>query len=361
MELNVVDSGEGLQASHRVVSGILDGKETESGWTLGVPKNVGKKNETTSHSQALAEMAALYTKKRDRGYFEDIDNIDEVPFVKPMLATKWEDRKKHISVAAGVYVQPKLDGIRCIARADGLWTRTGKPISISGKHIFDALQPLFAVRPDIVLDGELYNHALRDDFNIITSLVRKQTLDAEQLDKVETLLQYHIYDIVNPERLFSRRAAELTDVLVRNVPNDGCLRIVPTRKVDSIKTLDALYGRWTEEGYEGQMIRLDTPYDSRRSNSLMKRKEFVTEEFPVVSVHEGDGNWAGAVKRFTLALTDDVDFGAGVRGDYGKMSGLLESGKTPKWATVRYFHKTPAGIPRFGVVIDYGFEDERPD
>jgi len=145
------------------------------------------------------------------------------------------------------------------------------------------------------------------------------------------------------------------------IPNDGCLRIVQTRKVTSMEQLDALYGRWTAEGYEGQMIRLDTPYDHRRSNSLIKRKEFITEEFPVVSVHEGDGNWAGAVKRFTLSLPSGVHFGAGVRGTYEHMAELFTDDSVPVWATVRYFELTPDGIPRFGVVLDYGFTSERRD
>ena len=42
------------------------------------------------------------------------------------------------------------------------------------QHILDELQPFFNKYPDVVLDGELYNHDLKDNFEKIISLVRKQ-------------------------------------------------------------------------------------------------------------------------------------------------------------------------------------------
>ena len=54
-----------------------------------------------------------------------------------------------------------------------------------------------------------------------------------------------------------------------------------------------------EAGYEGQMIRKDAPYECKRSKNLLKRKEFITEEFKVVKVVEGQGAWTGYVKRFS--------------------------------------------------------------
>lgn len=348
----------GLECGHRVVSGVLHGKETRSGWTICQPKNVGKKNETTSYEQALAEIEAEYTKKLDRGYFEDMDNVDKVEFVKPMLAADWAKRKGKVDLSDGVYAQPKLDGIRCIARIDGLWTRSGKLIT-SCPHIEAALAPIFAKSPDAVLDGELYNHDLRDNFNQITSIVRKAKPSDEEIAIAADAIQYHIYDWIMEDAVFSRRNGAVTNMLKQDPHPALCS--VPTKHVIDQKTLDALYGRWMEEGYEGQMVRLEEPYQNKRSNSLMKRKEFLTEEFPVMDIHEGEGNWRGAIKRFTLRLPSGVEFGAGVRGKYDDMAKLLKAPGVPKWATVRYFTPTPDGIPRFPVVVDYGYEDKRPD
>ena len=108
------------------------------------------------------------------------------------------------------------------------------------------------------------------------------------------------------------------------------------------------------------MVRLDEKYENKRSKHLLKRKEFITEEFEVVSMEEGQGNWSGHTKRFILRLADGREVGAGVRGNQDQLSKLWESQETPTWATLRYFDLTPDGIPRFPVVIDYGV-GERDD
>jgi len=359
MELGAfAEDPKNMDAGHRVVSGVLHGKETRAGWTIGHPKNVGKKNATNSHQQAEAEIAAEYQKKLDRGYFEDIESVDKVEFVKPMLAQDWAKRGHKVDLSEGVFAQPKLDGIRCVARADGLWTRQGKKI-VACPHVEEALAPIFARNPEMVFDGELYNHDLNEDFNKITSAVRKAKPTEAALEESAKLIQYHIYDMVDEDIVFSRRSAALMNMLAQD-PAD-CIKVVQTKKVETKETLDALYGRWMQEGYEGQMIRVDVAYENKRSSSLLKRKEFITEEFPVKAIHEGEGNWSGAIKRFTLALPNGVEFGAGVRGRYDDLAELLQGTRIPKWATLRYFNLTPDGVPRFPVVIDYGFEDKRPD
>ena len=60
--------------------------------------------------------------------------------------------------------------------------------------------------------------------------------------------------------------------------------------------IDKMYGEYTEAGYEGQMVRQNTAYECKRSKNLLKRKEFITEEFEVVNVEEGNGNWSGYAK-----------------------------------------------------------------
>ena len=102
------------------------------------------------------------------------------------------------------------------------------------------------------------------------------------------------------------------------------------------------------------MIRNNTPYENKRSKNLLKRKEFITEEFDVINVLEGAGTWAGYAKHFELKLGDGRTFKSGVRGTQEILKELLEQKEPPTWVTVRYFEKTPDGIPRFPVVIDWG-------
>jgi DNA ligase-1 len=346
-------------AGHRVLSGILDGVETPSGWAKCEAKNVGKSNSTTAADQAYNECGNLYEIKMDRGYFMDITCVDNWGKTKPMLAASWDKRSDKIDWAAGVISQPKLDGIRCIARADGLWTRTGKAIT-SIPHIAQALAPLFEANPDLILDGELYNHDLRDDFNTITSIVRKAKPSEAELERAAEVIQYHVYDLPAHGGTAREREAELAGLWMDLDGNESETKIhfVDTAFVADQETLDQLYGAYIEQGYEGQMIRLpEGLYEFKRSNGLIKRKEFLTDEFKVYAVHEGNGNWRGCAKRFYLLKADGTLFGAGVRGNQKTLARLLAdvgAGRSPTWVTCRYFTPTPDGIPRFAVVIDYG-------
>lgn len=330
----------------RTISGLQDGKKVTSEWTMVEEKNVGRSNATTLEMQAGAEAHAEYTKKLDSGYFRRLEDVDTFTKFKPMLAENFDDFDGEFPV----YSQPKLDGIRCIARKDGLWTREGKPI-VSVPHIVSHLKAHFDKYPNHVIDGELYNHALKDDFNTIASMVRKEKLTQEDLEKTEALVEYHVYDCYipdTPDLAFRKRE------LLRWGVHGGPVHIVSTMRVETRASLDALYEGYLEHGYEGQMVRKDTKYENKRTKNLMKRKEFLSAEFPVKELVEGLGNWSGKVKRFTLTLEDGREFGAGVRGKQEVLAKLLK-GPKPDWATVRYFTPTPDGIPRFPVVTDWGY------
>ena len=120
-----------------------------------------------------------------------------------------------------------------------------------------------------------------------------------------------------------------------------------------------MYSQYTEDGYEGQMIRNNAAYENKRSKNLLKRKEFITEEFDVVEVLEGSGNWAGYAKHFVL--TDGTEtFKSGVRGNQETLKALLEQEEKPTWVTCRFFERSVDYIPRFPVVIDWGI-GERND
>jgi ATP-dependent DNA ligase len=336
-------------AGHQVISGVLDGKMVTSEWKICKPKNVGKANSTTAISQAEAEVSALYTKKLETGYFENLDSIDTFDKFKPMLAHDYNDyfptyKKKTFS-------QPKFDGGRCEARADGLWTRTGKRI-VSCPHIERSLAPFFKKNPTVVLDGELYNHKLKDDFNKIMSLVRQTKPTDQDLIESENMVEYHIYDYVeNKTDIYTERLYKMQTNLV----NIQYIELAKTDIVTSQEQLDALYIQYLEDGYEGQMVRDDVAYENKRTKHLLKRKEFITDEFRVVEILEGVGNWAGYAKRFVVKLPSGVNCGAGVKGDRKTLKELWDSKKNPDWATVRYFTPTPDGIPRFPVVIDFGY------
>jgi DNA ligase-1 len=115
-----------------------------------------------------------------------------------------------------------------------------------------------------------------------------------------------------------------------------------------------MYGTYTQAGFEGQMVRQNNKYECKRSKGLLKRKEFITDEFDVVSVEEGQGAWTGYAKKFVLELSDGRTFSSGVRGSQAQLKALLEAKQKPNWATCRFFELSNDGVPRFPVVIDYG-------
>ena len=336
-------------AGVRTIAGLVSGQKVTSIWNMKEPKNTGKKNDTTAWEQAASEAQSAWDRRIEKEFFKNIKDVDSYEKFKPMLAADYASNK----VSKG-YSQPKLDGIRCIADENGLWTRAGKEIT-SCPHIWKSVKPFIDANPGMILDGELYNHALKADFNKITSLVRKLKSTQEDFDEAEKIVQYHVYDCYIGE-LYSETNF-IDRIKVAKGAKSDVVHIVKTEYVDNQIELDALYDDYVERGYEGQIIRLNTPYENKRTKNLLKRKEFVTEEFEVAEILEGLGNWSGYVKRFVLKIphTDTKTFGAGIKGTQEQMKQLWESGKTPDWATVRYFNLTPDGVPRFPVVVDYGY------
>ena len=338
----------------RSIAGLQEGKLVTSGWKISKPKNVGKINGTTSRTQAESEAQANWDKKVEKEYFAKIEDVDSYERFKPMLAGDYT--KRHQSEG---FSQPKLDGIRCLADKNGLWTRQGKPIN-SCPHIWEAVKSCFVDNEDIVLDGELYNHDLKEDFNKITSLVRKSKSTPEDILEAQDMVQYHVYDMYignNPNFLFKQRTSVLKHIISKDSTS---IRLVPTTYCSDQESLDAMYGQYMTDGYEGQMVRNDIVYENKRSNGLLKRKEFITEEYEVVSMEQGQGNWHGHTKRFILRMPNGETCGSGVRGKQDVLKALWESQKSPTWATLRYFGLTPDGVPRFPVVVDYG-TGERTD
>ncbi len=336
-------------ARYRTIAGIAGGNLVTSAWTAASPKNVGRSNETTAEQQAVAEAVAERNKKLDREYRRTVEELDSVA-TAPMLA---RDFAKEKSVTFPVYSQPKLDGIRALITRHGAFSREYQRHQ-NVDHILEAMAPAFKLNPNLIFDGELYNHDLRDNFNAITSVVRREAATDAERAEARKVIQFHCYDIVS-DSPFSTRSLIISGMFGDDVI-PGVVA-VPTRLATNAEELDCLYGQYLESGYEGQMVRLDRPYEAdKRSKTLLKRKQFITAEFPLLRVEEGQGNWAGYAKRAVFALPDGREVGAGIRGDQAFTRNLLTT--APTWSdrrqvTIRHFAPTPDGIPRFPVAIDF--------
>jgi DNA ligase 1 len=336
---------------YRTISGMVDGEKVTSEWTVCLGKNIGRSNETTPAMQALAEAKAKWQKKRDKGYSPTQDTVDDHGLFKPMLAKEYGSKP----IAFPLYTQPKLDGVRCIANKDGLWSRNGKPLT-GTPHINKALEPYFKEHPNVVFDGELYGDKLSDDFNKIIHFVRQEDPTEEEIDQAKDAIQYHIYDFPpsgkpnQSSQIFSLRYKTL-EKAVKEISN-GCVVLVETHLVDTQEELDQYYGKFIEDGYEGQIVRLDGQYENKRSYNLLKRKTFTDSEFVIKDIIPGVGNRSGMAGKILFAQEDGKKFEASIKGSRSYFRELLFNKQKyiGEFATVKHFNRTPDGIPRFPVV-----------
>jgi len=366
-------------ASFYAVKGLVDGKKTQDKATTTIAKNVGRSNETTPEGQAELQAQAKFQKKLDSGYALNEIDAQKKKFYEPMLAHNFKDRQDELVGKYPVYSQPKLDGIRCIVRKedDKLIgrTRNGKEIECI-PHILKSLNGFFLAHPKAILDGELYNHDLRDNFNKITSLVRKQrpiksdkmtdkAFAKKQIEyqsrviEAEDTIQYHVYDcpklndVVNESQSFDFRMEELKEKLMTNKH----IVLVETSEVYSLGNLNSLYGQYLEQGYEGQMVRKNSSkYDNKRSTSLLKRKEFIDSEYKIVDIDVGNGNRSGTAKHLVCYCpTTKTTFNSNIKGSFDYLKEIYDNRKDyiGQLATIKYFQLTPDGIPRFPYAIAF--------
>lgn len=336
-------------------SGIVGGTMFTTPSTVATERNVGRSNYRDAEAQAIFEVEAEYTKKRSEGWSDTIPDGNAMSVTgkfSPMLAHSYSDHLKKIVFP--LFTQPKLDGIRCVARADGLWTRNGKPI-FGVPHIARSLEPVFERHPDLVLDGELYNHDLRNDFEKIVSIVKKQQPTIEDLIASQSLMQYHVYDCVigtTDDRVFSDRWLARAEWSIY-LPEDAAVYTVLTNSAAHQDDLDTQYGQYLELGYEGQMIRFNEAYENRRTSKLLKRKEFLDEECTITGVEEGNGTWGGTAKKLLMVRDNGIAFESNIRGNRETLADILRDPTQVigKRATVRYQNLLASGKPRFPVVV----------
>ena len=336
---------------YRTVAGIHNGSLVPAKWTTAVSKNVGRSNETTPEEQAQKEAKAKWQKKLDGEYSLDAEDVDNIGWFKPMLAKPY-DKYKH-KLEFPVYVQPKLDGIRAIGMHGALQSRKGKKF-VATPHIVDDLDQAFEDYTEYMplgLDGELYCNKYSNDFEKIVSIVRKQKPTEKDLALAEQDLEYWVYDAPS-EKPFADRWADVMWVAGLMVFGLS-IKTVPTFKCKSFEDIDKYYRLFLEQGYEGQIIRANGPYEQKRSSLLLKRKEFIDEEFTIKGFEEGLGNRSGMVGRVVLELDHGKIFGANIRGSHKYLTKLFQSPESSigKKATVRYFERTAHNVPRFPVVV----------
>lgn len=343
-EIEIIDN------KYRTNSGQKDGKIITSEFTVCKGKNIGKKNETTDAQQAILEAKSKWNKKQERERYalsiKDTGNVS----IQPMLAKNYNDYKEKLSFKNDkIFVSTKLNGGRCIATKNGLFSRKGKEIK-SCPHINISLKIFFDKYPDVILDGELFNNTLKQNLGELISLINKKEPDPRAKD----IVQYWIYDIIDTNKNFEERLF----FIKRNIIETNIIKICDAKQVSSFESIDKALMAAEKNGQEGIMVRTNGVYECKRSKYLLKYKSFLDEEFTIIDIEEGKGNLAGMAGTIVLQAKNGKPFGAAPTGSHEYWASIWSNRKSiiGKQATVKYKELSPVterggGVPTFAKVI----------
>jgi DNA ligase-1 len=282
---------------------------------------------------------------------------------KPMLAYPVSD--KPIDYNKPTFIQPKLDGVRCLIQAEFTDVKTPfkvKAYSRTGKewknidHILEELKPFFAKHPNVVLDGELYNHDFKDDFESIISMVRKTKPTTEDRLKSVDNVQFHCYDTIMEHMTYHDRAL----FLISNLRDSYCVRFLPAFSVDSEERAKLYHQENLGAGYEGSILRTNDIYKCGRSWSLRKFKDFSDAEATIIGYVDGKGKRTGTLGKFLMRDDDGIEFGCppGKGYNYKDMKDMLDNihDYIGQRATFTFFERTKANSyrhPLFKCIRNY--------
>lgn len=359
---------------YEIKYGQKDGKMQLSSKEYTVGKNIGKKNETTPYDQCFREVERKRKDKIEKeGYTENIDSLiekeekeTETGKIFPMLAQTYSTTKSSKKdIIFPCYIQPKLDGLRCLSYVNKQTklimnqSRTGG-IFEHLFHINSKLEQLFDKGDkeiNFILDGELYNHDM--PFENLAGIIKKKKLksgDLEQICKVE----YHIYDIIFLNDLdlsFEERYKKLKNMYDEKINSISTkIKLVETKECKSKDEFKSFFGEFIERGYEGIMLRNKNGkyVPNYRSSDLQKYKEFSENEYPICGFKEGEGRDKGCVIWICKDEKSGKEFSVRQRTTLEHRQKMFKEGEKyiGKLLTVIYQELSEYGIPRFPVGKD---------
>jgi len=304
---------------------------------------------------------------RDNGSASNVDNQ-----IFPMKCQVWERKNgivlpkvlKHFDMEQGVYVQAKLDGVRCTAtvQSDGdvvLLSNTSKQF-LWHAELRKKIRQLIGDR-DIILDGELYAHSIIDEkerelthderFGVITSACRSvRGVPSEY----ENQICYYVFDIVDTKLDQDNRFKLLNEVF--NEWSDNRIVRVESPIVHTTKEVCDYHDKMAYQGFEGVVIRArDLVYRHKhRSLKMRKYKNFQDAEFRVIGIELDQG----VDKEYFVwwcVTTNGAKFKAKPRGTREMKQMWYDNSDSymGEMLTVKYQELTPDRIPRFPIAIRF--------
>lgn len=277
-----------LQINIYTEYGQQDGKITITEPTIITEgKNIGKSNETSIFTQSLIHMRNLYLKKIKAGYELKISDIDDKKLY-PMALQVYDKYKKYIEYPC--YIQPKLDGIRLTAKIENhdvilLSRRLNEFYGFD--FIENEIKLLLEDEPDIILDGELYNHNL--SLQEISGIVRSENENNQE----KLQLQFYIFDCIDLKNQlsFEERFNKLKNLFKHK--RFKYLVLLDTIKIYNEKESNNYFKQYVDSGYEGIIYKnMNAKYEYSnykeiRSKMFLKRKKGYDAEYKIVDFTSG--------------------------------------------------------------------------
>lgn len=323
------------------------------------------------HQQALLKMRKKDELKRRKDLYH---TIDEPPADagNAMSSQVWDPVKTKLYYP--VFVQPKLDGVRCLSRQENgsihYRTRQNKEYPHLAVQFDEELSVLFAKFPfNVELDGELYIHG--KPFQHISGIIRRVT---PPYHPELHLVTYCIFGFKSHNPIPSEMRYEiLTQVFNaarESLQEEGKLMnriaLVPQYEAQNAEQILEYQSTFEAAGYEGVMIykkgsSLPTSligqsyYKSGKSSNLLKRKSFLDEEGIVVGV---DGECAGDEAGCAMLHVQDK------RGNVVRMKPMATQDERRIWVqnpslvlgkvvNFKFQELSVEGIPRFPNVTGF--------
>ena len=364
-------------AMSEIVYGQLDGKKQTTTREYTEGKNLGKKNETTPLQQCMSETRRKWQDKMEKEGYSLVPPVLESELepnstsesnpspsggkVFPMLAHAYDplsSKNKKNDIVFPCYVQPKLDGLRCVCYMMPCGnsndckvvaqSRTGAYFE-TVEHICAELRPILLKNPGLILDGELYTTDI--PFEELAGLIKRKNKNLSDADVHQRqCIKYHVYDVVVDGAPYSERHKHILDTVGSATRHH--VEVVHTQLIHTLGEFRQAFGEYVADGYEGIMLRnVHGPYrQNYRSHDLQKYKEFVEAEYPIVGFKEADGRDKGTVV-WVCRTAEEREFSVRPRGTQEQRRQWFQDGHKykGKLLTVIYQELSELNVPRFPV------------
>ena len=271
-----------------------------------------------------------------------------IPTFEVSLAQKFDMKRVK---GDEVYVEPKLDGIRCLAIVERgeakLFTRAGKQITNFDSTVGTELSQL----RDGCYDGEIMSVDFRE---LMRQVNRKEDKDISQV-------YFAVFDYINLREWHAKKSKTQCAVRKEQIKNQlSTVGKFKYLKMVRFKTIEATeenfkkeHDYWVSKGEEGIMIKdISAPYEFKRDWSVMKYKAFFDVDAKIKDLLEGTGKHQGKLGSFVIDYKGkEVRVGSGLTDSLREELWIDREKHIGRLIEVRYQEETPDGSLRFPTFV----------